>query len=490
MIAGDDGESAVFKTEEFFNSIKDGCFPPRWAKRLNFGLGQPTFTFTYQIPFYLTSGLMFLGTDAVEAFKLVLLLSFPIAGYLAYLWLKEPFGFWPGIAGGVIYAYLPYHLTNVYARGAIGEVVAASLLPLSFLAIDRNRKSLIALGVSLVLLSHIFYGLIFTGIWLIYGKFKKNVWMGIVWGYICAAFYLVPMLWYKNLTFLSEIEKYLLEKPSVLPVAQLPEKVGLIVVLLSIGSLIYLIWPKRRDNYFYPGVLFGLVGLMGIYLVTENSLWVWKLFPLLRSVQFPWRMMMLVNPATTYLATYFIYRSTYKSNKKWLYGSLVIWLVIWLARNSWSVERYYPLIDVTKTTIGYPGTLTLLQEETPKWYDIREAANPYNFATVVTGDADIKNMVWKTNYHKYSLNARRESIAKDKTMWWPGWKVYLDGKETKLFDPYSPQSLGVLTFSVPVGNHIIESKLTEPPLNLISNVISGISIIALVILLCRHEQVV
>ncbi len=69
-------------------------------------------------------------------------MSFPFSAFFAYLWLKRHFGSWPSFLGGLTYAYLPYHLANVYVRGALGETVAATILPLSFWAIDKTAEKL------------------------------------------------------------------------------------------------------------------------------------------------------------------------------------------------------------------------------------------------------------------------------------------------------------------------------------------------------------
>jgi uncharacterized membrane protein len=203
MISGHDTEAAMFKAEEFFNAIKDGNFPPRWAKRLDYGLGQPTFVFTYSMPYYLMLFPMVLGLGPIWAFKLVMGLSFPLAAFLAFLWLKNHFRFWPAVIGGLIYSYVPYHLANVYVRGAIGETIAASLLPLAFWGLDSVienptvvKAGLAALTIAAVILSHPFYGLVFSVGWFLYiiirgGKNWKSIkWavVSLIWGYVMCAF--------------------------------------------------------------------------------------------------------------------------------------------------------------------------------------------------------------------------------------------------------------------------------------------------------------
>src|SRR3989338_2654379 len=91
LITGHDTQGHFIRLVEFDRAIKDGHFPVRWSKRLNWGLGYPYFNFNYPLTYYLTYVLSGLGFDLLTAFKTILLLSFPLSGFFAFLWLKEHF---------------------------------------------------------------------------------------------------------------------------------------------------------------------------------------------------------------------------------------------------------------------------------------------------------------------------------------------------------------------------------------------------------------
>ncbi len=510
MITGHDTEAAVFKAGEYYNAVRDGHFPPRWSKRLAYGLGQPTFTFSYVLPYVITSTVMFAGLSSLAAFKLVMAVSFPLAAFFAYLWLSSRFGTWPGIAGGIIYALAPYHFANVYVRGAIGETVAATLLPLSFYYLDRlgekpDRRRLFgaALAIAAVVLSHPFYGLIFSIVWIGYviaNKWPKQVMTAIVWGYLMCAFYIIPAYAYKNSTHLDRIEDYLLEKKGFVSLDQLVSspwgfaavaesdkdpmsvQVGAVALVMVLGALT--VYRKHKDK---TAGLFLVIFAAAVIMMLPVSLPVWKLLTPLRALQFPWRLLFVVNIAAAFSTGYFLARI---KNKTLISVGLVMLTVI-MSRGFWSVGRYYPesdLIDMHKT-IGYPGTLTLLLEETPKWHTIKQESNPYTFFNVQSGIAGVKNIVWKTNYHKFEVEAEETAIINDKTHYWPGWEVFVDGRRVELIDPYNNLSQGTLAFEVPAGKHIIESRLTEPWINKFGNAISLFSLTAgLVIILKRNEK--
>lgn len=510
MITGHDTEAAVFKAGEYYNALRDGHFPPRWAKRLNYGLGQPTFTFSYVLPYVITSGIMVTGLSSLVAFKLVMSLSFPLAAFFAYLWLSRRFGTWPGIAGGIIYALAPYHFANVYVRGAIGETVAATLLPLSFYCLDllggkKDKHSLAAAAIAIaaVVLSHPFYGLIFSVVWLAYGlinKWPKQATIAVVWGYLLCAFYIIPAYAYKNMTHLDRIEDYLVEKRGFVSLDKLiyspwgfaavsesdkdpmSVQVGAGAVVMLLGAAI--VYRKQKDK---TAGMFLVIFAAAVIMMLPVSLPIWKAVTPLRALQFPWRLLFVVNISAAFCTGYFLSRV---KNKALMSAGLIVLTVI-LSRDFWSVNRYYPENDLTdmRKAIGYPGTLTLLLEETPKWHTIKQESNPYTFFNVQSGTAGVKNLVWKTNYHKFEVEAESAAIINDKTHYWPGWNVFVDGRKLELIDPYSNLSQGTLAFEVPAGKHIIESRLTEPLLNKIANSISLFSLMGgLVIILKRNEK--
>lgn len=523
MISGHDTEAAMFKAEEFFNAIKDGEFPVRWAKRLDYGLGQPTFTFTYVMPYFLMLLPQILGSGPIWAFKIIMSLSFPFSAFLAYLWLKKHFSFRPAFLAGLIYAYVPYHLANVYVRGAIGETVAACFLPLAFWGLDRViekpnffNTAVAALTIAVVILSHPFYGLVFSVGWLGYlaVRFKKDkktlmmAFMALVWGYVICAFYIVPAWTYKNLTFLDRLESYFMEKQYFVTLDRLiyspwgfaganeldrdpmSVQIGVVSLVLFLGWIIVVVFSRkaRKETNFPVSVFFALASLLSVIMMLKISLPVWKLVPILQNLQFPWRLLFVTNLGTTYCAGFVLNQLNpikIAELKKSLLFLGIIFIIILVNQKYWNVGRYFPFVDQTVGPIGYPGTLTMLLEETPVWHQRIQEANPYNFVQNAAGRAiSLTSLVWKTNYHKFDVVTNEAIVMNDKTHYWPGWKVWVDGVETPTLDPNNKISQGLITFAVDSGHHIVETRLMEPTLNIMADIISLVSMgVALGILL-------
>lgn len=501
MVSGHDADAAVFKAIELKNALLDGHFPVRWSKRLDFGLGLPTFTFTYNLPYYLAAGLSFLGMSVISAEKLIMGASFPISAFFTYLWLKRRFGQWPSFVGGLLYSIVPYHFLNVYVRFAIGEVVAATFLPLVFYSIDRlldrtTGKNIALCGTSMavLLLSHQFYGLIFVPLGLAYGFIagkKRVVWVGAALGLglLLGSYYLIPMVAYRGYTYLSDPQEYFLANNNFVMFQDLIKpawgfgdlkkavgdrmslQIGIVHLALFGAGIWRMVVGKDKNRRLL--IFFMTLAALSVVMMTPISLPIWKLVPILQNIQFPWRLISVVVTAAAFCGAFVL--NEWKP--KWIVVAVGILLFV-AYKDYWRVGKYDTWEDKTVKSIGWPGTLTMLLEETPRWHKIKQEPNPYHQSQLPEGIAVIENLVWKTNYHKFMVDAETESVMSDKTHYWPGWTVYLDGVQVPMLDPYNSLSQGLITFKVPRGKHEIEVRLLETPLEKVAN---SISIVGLVI---------
>ena len=76
--------------------------------------------------------------------KLVFGLALLASGLTMYLAARRLLGRAGGLVAALVYAYLPYLLAVVYARGALPEAVAMALLPLALWAVDLAARPLAA----------------------------------------------------------------------------------------------------------------------------------------------------------------------------------------------------------------------------------------------------------------------------------------------------------------------------------------------------------
>lgn len=166
-----DGRHSVFYLMQFDASLRDGVWWPRWAMHHIQGYGYPTFLIQAPLGFYLGEVFVLLGAGFTLAAKL----SWAV-GVLASAWgMYALVRFWLGIgqtplaeprgsnspygaaddvlgytrsgdyslrslaavAAGVLYVYFPYHIGDMYVRGALNDALLLAWLPWLFLVFDR-----------------------------------------------------------------------------------------------------------------------------------------------------------------------------------------------------------------------------------------------------------------------------------------------------------------------------------------------------------------
>src|SRR4030042_6397829 len=115
-----------------------------------------------------------LGFGLVDTYKIVLGLSVIASGFFAFLFLRSIFPALPAIVGSLFFIYSPYRFATLYARGAIGEILAIAIVPLVFLSLELFRKDknyggpLFAISLFLLIIAHPVIFLMFTPIILLY----------------------------------------------------------------------------------------------------------------------------------------------------------------------------------------------------------------------------------------------------------------------------------------------------------------------------------
>ena len=69
--------------------LRDGQFPVRYGTNINFGYGYPVFTFVYPLPLMIMEMFHLAGFGFVDAYKLLLGVSFPLSAIGYFLWLRK-----------------------------------------------------------------------------------------------------------------------------------------------------------------------------------------------------------------------------------------------------------------------------------------------------------------------------------------------------------------------------------------------------------------
>ncbi len=353
-----DARHSVYFLYEFDRSIQEGILYPRWSPDITFGYGYPLFNIYSPLAFYLGEAFHLLGLDLLWSIKMVFAVSFVLSGVSMYLFVRRIMGRSAGLIAGLVYVYVPYHICDVYVRGAFAESVALVFFPLvlwSFFETVENPRPVALIGAALsycgLVLSH--NGLLllfspFVGIYLVFLVLSRSWrdirqgvdpgrprWMalvgavarracmplaGLLLGLGLSALFWLPMAvefkyvrldqWlggyydYRDdfvyfFQFFSPFWGYGLSEPG--PSDELPFQIGAVPVVLSMLSLATL--SRIRDETCKRMLLFFQAALVIIiFLMLSVSSTVWALLPIVIFAQFPWRLLALVMPCVAFLA--------------------------------------------------------------------------------------------------------------------------------------------------------------------------------------------
>lgn len=507
MLTSHDGEGHIIRMFEFNTALDDGNFPIRWSKRLNWGLGYPYFNFNYPLTYYLTYSMHKAGLDLLLIFKAILLLSFPLGGFFTFLWLKEHFSKIESFVGGLFFVLYPYHFVNVYVRGNIAETLALTFIPLGLYLVNRLHKKpnikitiLLSLCLSSIILFHNITALLFLPILFAYAlllglraNYLKFLLLAFLSPLLITCFFWLPALYTKQFitidqTFLLYYPKHfsqfsdLIYSPwgyggSKVGPGQISVQVGILHLLILAASTVFAIIGFKKNHNKKLVLFFLILSAVAFFMMLEFSKPIWDMLKPIQYLQFPWRLLSILALTVSFLTAStlsFIFKFIPK-NAAFLITIILILGLLIFNRNHWRANKYYDLPGYWFLDKPYSSTTTVDGEHTPKW-QLENMPSETSRFKIISGQADVRSIAWKTNYHAFDIDAKDTSQILDRTVYFPGWSVFIDGKQVQRIDQNDPKTYGLIGFEVSKGKHLVEVKLLEL---LLYKIADGISLVGL-----------
>ena len=283
--------------DQFARELGRGVLYPRWLPDSHAGLGSPVFYYYPPLAFFLGAAFVLAGLPIYPALLATFLAGSLLSGVGMYAWLRGQAR--APLLGAAAFMIAPYHACNFYLRGAVAEFVATAFLPLVMLGLRRleQRKpyalaatavayaALICSHLPLALLASLF--LIAPYLAICWRRDRRNLnpmLLALGAGIALAAIYLVPALMLEHYRDSAK----LWEDPVLQPQnwsfwnAAMPQAYP---AMLAIGAALAVplaaLIVVERSRWAVLGLACVLLGIGLIPLL-------WAL-PLLRSVQFPFR---------------------------------------------------------------------------------------------------------------------------------------------------------------------------------------------------------
>lgn len=499
-----DGEWAIVRLAEMQREIKDLQIPPRWADYINHGFGYPLFNFTYPFPFYVGTVFRVFHIGLTDATKMIFVGSVLLSAIFMYLLGRELAGDYAGLLSSLFYTVAPFRLVDLYVRGSIGESISLAIFPLLFyLSMKFILKPTIpklifcSVALSMLILSHNIMALVFFPLWLVFlyvivvsyfEDVKLYTWKYffpmILLGLGLSSYFFIPALFEKQNIILSQVKladvsanfinlkDYLLSdwnyglKPSF--------QLGWAHILAAILGLISIILTKDIYRKKYVPLLFYILGSMFILVFYAHpfSAEFWNVAPL-SWFDFPWR---LLTPLAFFVALSSVFLPIHKVTKA--IGGVLAVITVVLSLNFAQPQSYINKPDSYYATND--ATTTSMDELMPVWVKSKPTNRYSQKVEVENGRTQLYNLVAESDAIKFKAVVSSPSTIKINTIYYPGWKFYVNEKE---IIPNYQNPDGLIRLNLPNGDLNISGELTNTPLRLLSNIISLSSAVVIFALL-------
>lgn len=506
-----DGEWAVVRLADMFRGIRDHQFPVRYSGNLNFGYGYPLFNFTYPAPYYLGIIFHIFKIGFVDTIKLLFALSVVVSVLSMYFLSSE---IWKsklaGIISGLLYVYFPYRIVDLYARGSIGESLSFALFPLILFCLSKmltgknvNRYMVFgSINYALLIMTHNIMALLFSPLVLIFivtkicfqkHKHFFHIVFFFLLSFSLSAFFWLPALIEKPLIRLSQIpiadRSIYFVHINQLVIPQwgygLPDhsdgfsyQVGLPYILIGFiicCFLLYSWFTKNKKIKTYPfqiSTIITLTTILSILLMFSFTAVIWQVTPLLKEINYPWTLLGPIGFMISLLAGFL-----WIQNKFLKYGVLVLCILAVLM----TVPHAKPIFYIDKGDNYYltnDATTTSSKELMPLWVKNDPIRRPDNKIEIIKGKGSIQNVYSDSHIINFDLTLQTNSIIRINTIYYPGWNITIDGKDTQI----QYNNSGVIDEFVSAGNHKIQGKFSETMIRLFSDLFSLVGLV--VLLLC------
>lgn len=492
----------------FYNGLKSGDFPVTWADGFaNYGMPMPIIH--QQLPIYLGAFINYLTNDVVVSYKIVVFIGVFLSLLFFYFFLRLYFSNLPALSGTLLFNFAPYRIFNVYIRGALPEFFASVFVPLILIALYLSIKKKNILGLFLLIfsvaglfLSHPFVLLISAFIvmpyfiYLTYGeknKLKKILFSiaACFIGLLLSAYYYLPLsleikYFYYGLTnnhlmsdqFLN-LSNFFSNSWFYFYKAGEFNRGNFIIVgifevmIFIIGSIFLFLNKKIRKKEFLYWVI--IAGLIMLFLTTSLSNFIYQKINILSSIQHPWRILSGFIFIPPIILAFFI--ENFKKHSLSFFFILMI-IIGFLRFPQLYVKNNasYKQSDYFFTTENLAATvLNTIWTGVTRDYPIKK-----NKIEIISGQGKLLSENVSNSYRNYSILASTQLTVVDYTFYFPGWHVYIDGKNSPI-EFQNPNFRGVITYQVPPGQHQVKLTFQDTKVRRFGKIISLVTFIALTI---------
>jgi hypothetical protein len=532
MLLGHDAYEYLPRLIEFHENIRHGIWIPRWAADLSLGYGQPFFVFNPPLLYYFAEVWLLAGSDPLTALNLTcagIVMGSAVSMFLlGRMW----FGTWGGFLAAAAYIYAPYFHVDLFVRHALAELAAFPFYPLAFYGLaryarERDPRFLLLGGAAYtgVIGSHHPAAFLFSPLLLSFAAFQAlqrksfrlllaqtgamalglglgaSVWLP---GLLERGFVKLDRLLEGDLQFTNHFVYlqqlfatnwgYGISTPGYAD--GMSFSLGWSHLLLAAVG-----WAaaKRAGGGAGSRESRRLVGFLGTccalfsVLMLSGSEWFWATLPLMKYVEFPWRMLA---PASFCLALaagaaalgFSPAALGLSAAAEWRKPAMAAAMALLILPNLQHIAPAgYQAVDLRQWTpeqIAQRGiSVTTRNEYEPRWAEL--AVPRRDSVRVVAGWAQAELLRLSPVHWSGRVRADSESTIEISTFFFPGWEARIDGRRI----PLEPaQGSGLIRLAVPAGEKRLELEFGRTPVRAAGDALSVLSALLIAALWMRWSK--
>ena len=497
MIASHDMANHLAMFEAFYKGLESGVAYPRWFADANHGYGMPQMNYYPTGFYYIAGAAQALTHDWGDAMLIASILVFIASGLAFYYFARLFFSRRVSALSALLFMLFPYHVLDLYWRGALAELLGFVFIPLIMrfaykIGTEGRLRHYAGMGLcyGLYLMSHMPVGYMFSLALSFYAlawavmarqiKIAFRLVAGMLLGIALGAPYWLPavfeanevqeeasQIWPYMKSFLgTHIENH--------PFEQALYAQFFVLVATLIAAIVFLRRSSRQSNdeqdgdsrgdrqqaQFKTQVRLWIVLAFGAaFMSTWLSAPISKLIPKIDATSPAWRWVAISNVFGCMIIGLAIDRmsSRLQASRK----ALVSW------RNA-----FVGLIVINVLgSISMIGFVTAYQE--PQWvihFFLSRSFNPINCVysesipdmplvalSPKEGAAVVER--WDPEYRKVRLQLNEAGNARLRTYNFLGWKARVDGQPAEV----AQDEYGAIVVPVPAGAHTLEVYFGSTP---------------------------
>jgi hypothetical protein len=516
LIATHDMAQHLAVMQQFDKGLRAGYLYPRWLPDVNSGYGLAWTNYYPPGLYYLTSLINAWFKDWVNTLLVVSIFAFAASGFTFYLLSRQFYGKLPSIAAAVFYMTSPYHVLDLYWRGAMPELMGFILAPLVVyfaykLGGQWDARYVAGLGLvhGVYLITHMPVAFLMTYTIAFYAvgraiyerdwKIIVRIGTGTALAILLASVYLLPAMletghvaehfsetfsYHKSyLTLLDKEDEFdtVVNRSFAIQALMLIVSIVVLTARLklqdkpfeAIGSEPLLPESAARDQIHVR--LWIWLAVLTTFMATSLSIYISKLIPKINIVSFSWRWLVI---STMFIAIVMAAAIDRLSNsernvvwKAWAYRATIAAAIVF---NIWFTASGVIIKSMSHPTLKPPPNY-LESGFIPKG-----AAEPKDLpqtpqVMVRSGYAILQTVDWGPMERNLEVMVGDPALLRFKTYNFPGWTARIDGKPVEIMtDNYGAQML-----FVELGTHKINLSFTNTPPRNYGAVVSSVALVIL-----------